>query len=310
MVLYAHAMLRRLSPVSLVLVLVAACSGAPAPAPSTPPPEAPATATADSAFTAVADRLYWAHFEFRPQLAIKLGYHQYDGKVPDRSAAAITTEIARLRAGLSELEAIDPQALSPSTRMDREILLTELHKELFGLAELRQPQRSPLYYLLFSFSLEPYIDRDYAPLPERAKALLTACRAAPTYYQQMRANLEDSLPKPGLQVGLMMTDGTVALVDEVVRKKMAALPDGQLRTDVNACLDTMVGELKALHDDLAGRMPRATDDFALGEEMFHRMRSGPGTSCRVGTSPPTARASGAPSRPTPPPRAGPTTPKR
>ncbi len=252
-------------------MLVVACSSAPSPSPVAPVEPAGGDTGADEAFAATADRLYWAHFEFRPHAAIQLGYHQYDGKVPDRSAAAIAAEIDRLAAARAELEAIDPAALSPAHRLDREVLLAEIRKELFDLRERRRPQRDPIYYLLFDFSLSPYVDREYAPLEQRATALLAACRSAPRYYAQMRENLEASLPRPGVQVGVMMTAGTTKLVDGVVRAHMAALPAGDLKSNVDACLDDLVVSLGELRADLAARMPQATDDFALGEDLFLRM---------------------------------------
>jgi uncharacterized protein (DUF885 family) len=258
--------------VALVLVLGCGSSRSPAPEPA-PAPQVERQPDADAAFAAVADRLYRAHFEFRPHQAIRLGLHEHDGRVPDRSPAAIEAEIARLTGARRELEAIDPEPLSAASRLDREVLLGELRKELFELVERRWPQRSPIVYLLFDFSLEPYIDRDYAPLEQRMTALLGACRGAPAYYQQMRANLDARLARPALQVGVMMAGGTVRLVDQVIRAQVAALPEGQLRADLDACLDALVAGLVEVRDDLAARMPEATDDFALGEEQFLRMLS-------------------------------------
>ncbi len=262
----------------LVSVLAAVCSGACAPSTVSPPSTeevARQTAPASGAesFQSVADRLYWDHFGFRPHEAIGLGHHQYDGRVPDRSPEAIAEEIDRLAAARRELEGIDPARLSEPDRLDREILMAEIRKEQFGLVQLRWPQSSPVYYLLSDFSLAPYVDRDYAPLEQRARGLLTACRQAPVYYRHMRANLDESLTRPQVLVGTMIAGGTISFVDQVVRAEMSRLPAVELRGEIDQCLDGVVTALEEVRADLESRMPKATDDFALGEELFLEMLS-------------------------------------
>jgi uncharacterized protein (DUF885 family) len=217
-----------------------------------------------------ADAFYWAHLDFRPQQAIGLGHHRYDGRVPDRSAQAIASEIDRLREGIEWLEETDPAALSFEEQLDRDVLLAEARRALFELVDLRRPFRHPIFYLLFDFSLSPYIDRDYAPVDDRARGLLSACRGAPAYYQQMLDNLDSSLARPAVQVGLMMTGGAISFADGILR---ASLPDADpsLRADIDACLTDLVDSLRGVEVALTERMAAATDEFAIGEDMFLRM---------------------------------------
>jgi uncharacterized protein (DUF885 family) len=254
-----------------VVALVFGCGGSSTPAAVAAgrPPAAQSESEAD--FQRRAEQFYWAHLDFRPHAAIQLGYHQHDGKVPDRSPATIAAEIERLRAARTWLDAVDTSRLSRQAQIDREVLLAEVRRELFDLVELDRPKRDPVYYLLFDFSLAPYVDRDYAPLQERAAGLLAACQAAPGYYKQMRANLSASLARPAIEVGMMMTVGASELVGTQVRQHMAALPAGQLRDDIDQCLTNLVSALGELRGDLAGRMAHASDSFALGEQRFVRM---------------------------------------
>jgi hypothetical protein len=256
---------RALLSMSLVL---GACRGG---VPARPAADELAAKDADHRFESRVDQAYWEHLEFRPQLAIELGYHDFDGRVPDRSGAAIAAEVKRLRTEIAWLETVDRTTLSEVNRIDLEVLLAEFRRSLFDLDELRRPFREPMFYLLFDFSLAVYVDRDYAPLETRARALLTACRAAPGYYAQMLANLDEDLSRPALMVGSMMAGGTLALVDRVLRAALAGVPDDMLRANLDGCLTRLATGLKEVQAELAKRMPTATDAFALGPERFSRM---------------------------------------
>jgi len=256
---------------AFAIAIVAGCGGSTAqPSGGAAPPAVP---TPDADFQRRAEQLYWEHLDFRPHAAIQLGYHRYDGRVPDRSKEAIAAEVDRLRAAKQWLESVDPSTLSAASQLDRDVLLAEVRRQLFDLVDLRRPFRQPFYYMLFDFSLAPYIDRDYAPLEQRARGLLQACRAAPAYYRQMIDNLDPVLSKPAIQGGLMMTSGSIAFVDGSVRAAAREVPDEQLRADLDGCLTELVAALGKVKAELGARAATATDEFAIGEEMFLRMLS-------------------------------------
>jgi uncharacterized protein (DUF885 family) len=227
----------------------------------------PASPSADKDFAAAADQFVTAHLAFRPSFAVDLGLHDYDGKVPDRSPAAITAEITRLRAAKTQFAAFDDAKLSPQRRAERALLLAEIGKELFELDTRRRPFRDPFFYL-FKFSLNPYIARDYAPAPQRMAAMLRACEGAPAYYQQAAANLEPNLPKQWLQIGMMITGGTIQFLNNDAKRAFASLPD---HDKLDACLDNLAKEVAAFKHALETRMPTATDDFRLGAAQLVQM---------------------------------------
>ena len=213
------------------------------------------------------DRFFAAHMTFRPQLAVDLGLHEYDGKVPDRSRAAIDAEIARLRAAQTTFEAIEPARLSKMRRVEREVVLAEIRKELFELDVRKRPYRDPFFYL-FRFSLTAYAAREYAPSAERAGAMLRACEASPAYYQQAATNLEDKLPRAYLQVGLMLAKGTVTYLTGDAKRAFADQP---IHGKLAACLETLAKHVGDFARTLEARMPAATDEFRIGAETLVAM---------------------------------------
>ena len=158
----------------LGLALVVACGGSSTPVES----GEPGAPDADAEFGKRAEAFYRAHLAFRPHDAIKLGHHDYDGRVPDRSRKSIEAEIGRLKQARQWLEGLQPQALSPVHQLDREVLLAEVRKELFDLERLRVPFRQPIYYFLFDFSLSSAVAGfqsasfriEYAPMTQAGDA--------------------------------------------------------------------------------------------------------------------------------------------
>lgn len=252
---------------SLILSLLVACGGPP----TVVKPEPMEPTKADGELATKIETFIAGHLAFRPNLAIDLGLHEHDGKVPDRSASAVAAEIARLEAARLTFEAIDPAKLGHESQVDREVVLAEIRKELYQLAVRRRPARDPFFYLFGGFSLNSYIAREYAPAEERAYAMLRACEAAPAYYQQAASQLEPTLPAASLQVGLMISGGVVEFVKGDARKAFAALPDAALRGKLDACLDLLAGEIATFQGSLKGRMPAATPDFRLGAQPLVEM---------------------------------------
>jgi uncharacterized protein (DUF885 family) len=241
-------------------VLAAACGGG-----SAAHPSAPARPPAEIELGAAIDAFYGPHLAFRPSTAVELGYHQYDGKIPDRSPAALQAEITRLHAARTRFEKIGARGLPAQAQVEREMVLAEIRRELFDFEVRRRPWREPFWYLR-GFSLNAYVARDYAPLPQRIGALLAACEAAPAYYQQAAANLEPVLSRPALQVGLLLTGGALEFVRKDVRAELAGLTDADLRARTTACLDRLADALTAFQGELGKRMPQASNDFALGAD--------------------------------------------
>src|SRR5687768_12332031 len=101
---------------AVAMCLLVACGSASSP-PATPAPTPVETYAADAELAEAIDRFIEAHFTFRPNLAIDLGYHAYDGQVPDRSPDAITAEVARLRAARASFQTFDARSLSPRRRV-------------------------------------------------------------------------------------------------------------------------------------------------------------------------------------------------
>lgn len=238
------------------------------PAPTEPTASTPSTAS----FETVANAQLDAYIEAHPGRGVELGLHQYDGKLPEVSQAALDAEIARLEASIADLDAVDPAGLSKLEKVERDTLLTTLRGTHFDLATRRHPWRNPMFYLE-PLSLSAYISRDYAPLEERAAAIIAIASATPGHLEHAKTNLEPNLPRTFIETALLQTRGNATFVREDVTKAVQELAqtNPELHTKVTASLADMAKALDAFAVFLEERKGQATDEYALGAETFAAM---------------------------------------
>jgi hypothetical protein len=250
----------------LAAALVFAACSKPAHLDSTTPGATEDLSPENQAFDAFAESYYWAHFDFRPDAAVELGWHKYDGMLPDRSPAAIKKEIDRLHAAAASLDAMDAGKLSHLHQLERQVLVYLTRSERFTLEELDAPHKNPAAYM-GAISPAPYIVRDYAPIAQRARAIIDEAKALPGYLATARANVPKAVPRTWLELAILQTHGTEEFIRVDVRGALAGkLGDPALEKELGAALDGASAALKEHASYLEGQRPLANDDFALGEK--------------------------------------------
>ena len=244
--------MRRLAFLALALLACAA-----------PRPAAPTATADDTAFARVRDSFYDAYLAFHPTAAIRLGYHDRDGQLGDRSAAALAGEVTRLHAALDELGRIDGGKLLGPNRVERAVLMNVARSGLFDLEVRASPSTNPFFYL-WQLNVQDYVTRDYAPLADRARAVVAYTRAAHGYLEDARKNLVGPIPRPWLEVSLVIVKGGIEFVHKDVRQALA----GAESPELSAALDQHEQDLRAFAQFLESRRADASADFALGAERY------------------------------------------
>jgi hypothetical protein len=234
---------------AIALICLAACGGA--------PPARPA-----STFAADAEAFYWAYYDRAPKEATILGWHRYDGRLPDVSPTALAAWGATMARAEATLAAHAPATLTPTERLEREVMLRKIAGERFGLERLRTPWRVPMWYLE-ALELTYYVSRDYAPLAERARAAAAIARGTRAFLRQADVNLARRMPRTWIATTRLMVDGTRSFLAKDVPAAFAGLADVR---ELDSALADMDGALDEFGRAVAAREP--TDDFALGETDF------------------------------------------
>ncbi|HEX3769803.1 MAG TPA: DUF885 domain-containing protein [Polyangiaceae bacterium] len=187
-----------------------------------------APASTAAPFAPLRDRVLDGLLADEPATARDLGLHEFDGKVAPVSAKAVADRVARLRAAADALAAVDPASLGPDDALDRAELASWIAVDLFQLVDMDAPRKSPDFYEPL-FGVSSYIDRESAPLPDRAARLVEHEEAALAEVAHVRENLTPPLSKPVAEVAARNFAGFATYLRGDVAKIIGPAGDEALR---------------------------------------------------------------------------------
>jgi len=251
----------------LFILTAAGCS-------KSPPAAPPATQTGPSVsdqWTTFVDRYIEESFVANPFFAVDQGRHDFDGRAPDFSAAGLAKEIARQKAARDEAGRFAADGLTPQQRFEREYLLRGvISKQLFWLDTARAPFRNPTWYL-DRIDPDPILSREYAPLEKRIVSYIGYAKAIPQIAAAIRANLQTPLPKTFVERGIAGFGGFASFYRSDVPKVFAPVTDPELQKQFAEANEAAAKAMDEVKDWLVSQRKTATDDFALGPELFSQM---------------------------------------
>lgn len=230
-----------------------------------------ATQTADAEYEAVAEEYIKGYFAAHPLEGTALGLHEYDGKITDYSRLALDAELSRLRRFDDRLAKFDPSKLSPRQSIDLRILQAAIKKELFQMQDMSIFERNPMVYARAA-DVNVYVKRNFAPLEDRVRSLVAIESQIPNILIAAKTNLNDVLPKPYVELAIQIARGSSDFLKKNLVVAVGGLKDEQIRA---AFQDANRRAANALADYAAWlerqKLPKASQDFALGEEKFRRL---------------------------------------
>jgi len=207
-----------------------------------------ATQTADVEYEAVAEEYIKTYLAAHPLEGTALGLHEYDGKITDYSRLALDAELSRLR----------------------RILQAAVKKDLFEMQDMSVFERNPMVYAR-AVDVNVYIKRNFAPLEDRVRSLVAIESQIPNILIAARTNLQEVLPKPYVELAIQIAKGSADFLKKDLVAAVAGLKDEQIRV---AFQEANRKAANALNDYAAWlereKLPKASLDFALGEEKFKR----------------------------------------
>lgn len=208
-------------------------------------------------------------FLLRPTTAAYLGLHEYDGLLPDLSVESTGRWVATAQELLDTLDGIPDSDLSVSRRLDRNLLRLLLEGNLFDLTATRELDRNPMAYL-FHPDLTNYISRDYAPVADRVAGIVRILTSVPSLLENAKRRLEPVLPRPFVTLSIQIAGGLPAHFEE--GETFAGTGSAALRDEVHKAREGADAAVRSFAEWLrVERLPRVSDDFALGPERFQRL---------------------------------------
>lgn len=258
----------------LTLALLGGCDQAGDP----PPPAADEPATSGTGpaedWNVFVDGFIDGYFEAHPAFAVVQGRHEYDGRLPDWSRDGIEREIDRLGELRARALAFDDAALDEAQRFQRDYLISRIDRDLFWLDVADWPFRNPSFYfdwMLDSLDPSPYVTLTYAPPAERLGAIVRYLENIPKAAEQIRANLRTPMPRSYVEYGIDAFDGLADYFGNELVEAFAEVQDPALEQAFAAARQPAIDAMAGLARWLESERERATDDFALGRELFRRM---------------------------------------
>src|SRR2546427_3430218 len=116
----------------------------------------------------LAKEILQARWDFPPTTAASVGLHRYDGLLGDYSPPSLRRRIAKVTQQLRALDVLEAKTHPAGrARLELGVLRGMLLSERLDLADLREPQELPPYFL-FRLSIVNYVMRNYAPQIGRA----------------------------------------------------------------------------------------------------------------------------------------------
>ncbi len=214
------------------------------------------------------------HLVAHPQWAVVNGRHEFDGQMPDWSRAGIEAEIARMHEVRDAAMAFTDEQLTDEQQYQREYLVSRVDQDLFWSEKVRWPFRNPMHYTgWMSDSLDPsvYIALNYAPIEERMAAFTKYLLTLPEIAKHIRENLEMPMPRTWLQLGIDAFGGYADYFENDVPAIWASVEDQELQAAFAVANAAAVKAMQELTDWLESNRATASEDYALGTELFEQM---------------------------------------
>lgn len=281
----------RAAAATALVVSAAACNSwsPPAPPPSGPPPAPPdevvharpptraratvakvASTTTSTSFAPLRDRVIDELLRDEPSLGRAMGLHEFDGKIADYSAAGIAARVDRLTRIRAELAGVTG-SISANDALDLALLTGHIDLTLFRLVDLAEPKRRPQFYDEL-FAVNSYLDREYAPITDRARALLAHEQASLAQIKNVRANLVSPMSRPIVETAAKIYGGYAKYLRGDVVKLLTGVGDAAFQESFTKTNEALAKEADALAKHLTTvEVPRGDTSHILGPERYRKL---------------------------------------
>ncbi|HMI55471.1 MAG TPA: DUF885 domain-containing protein [Gemmatimonadaceae bacterium] len=222
-------------------------------------------------FARFVDTYFDSLYSFSPSQGTAAGFHQYDNKVEDFSAANVNRRIATLHSLQSQLDSIRTTQLALDDSIDAAMIDGAIKSELQDEEELANWKKNPMGYVgLPGNAVDLLMKRDFAAPADRLKSVTARLRGVPAVLTAMRQNIVNP-PREFTDLADRIAGGSVGFFKEDVATwaKGAAGSDSSALREFTQVNDSVVASMQSAADWLKGTlMPRSKGKFAIGAKAF------------------------------------------
>jgi Bacterial protein of unknown function (DUF885) len=218
----------------------------------------------------VDDYLAYLH-EVHPTGATLDGVHTHDDLLEDLSRQGVEQDTHALSGFFRRLQDINSNDLTAVEKAEQPMVAANIQARMFELEQVRTWERDPqLYSDTLCSSMAAQAIFPHAPLPERARRVLSKLRQAGRLVQAARDNIKDP---PGIfvKVGLEAFRGALSFIEKDLPRAFSALDDMHLLGDLadasTEAARAIGSYVQYLDEELS---PKARASFRLGRDVFER----------------------------------------
>ncbi|MEP6733803.1 MAG: DUF885 domain-containing protein [bacterium] len=255
-----------------VMAMFTACNAAEKPASSGS--ASTTVSSADSSFLALAKEVIADRLKRSPSAATDLGVHTYDDQLDDFSAAAVQASSQAMKDFRAKLVAIDTTTLSAQNKADRELLVRSMDAGILANDVMKRWTKDPDSYS-GGITNAAYVimKRNFAPGPDRLRALIARERKMPAALAEARKNL-DNPPKIYTEIALEQIDGGIGFFKNDVAGAFADVKDSTLIKEFKQTNDSVMAALadykKWMQQEL---LPKSKGSYAFGADTYTKALS-------------------------------------
>src|SRR5438128_6754292 len=218
------------------------------------------------------DDYFNAYLEWNPSSATSFGFHQYDDRLEDYSAAAFEKRIAKLKQLQTQIASL-PATRTPDEAIDAEILDDQIRAELLDLETLQTWRHNPMNYVsLPGGAIDNLMKRNFAPPAERLRSVTARLKGVPAMIAAMKQNVQNP-PHEFTDLAFRIAHGSIGFFKDSVANwaKDAAGNDtallGQFNEANRAAADSLEDAATWLEKTL---LPNSKGAYAIGADNFSK----------------------------------------
>jgi uncharacterized protein (DUF885 family) len=234
------------------------------------PVSTPAPGPLDGNFWDLVEADFRRRIERHPIIATFLGLHDTDGRLDDASRDVVAQEIAETHELESDLRTIDPAGLAQSVRIERELALHNIRRELFDLETHRVWERRSTAMDGVGDSLFAIFARDYAPLADRLGSLTSRLEAVPVFLEQHKTRATAPQVRLWQQLEIEAGGEMPSLFGEI-KAAGAGVLDERAQARLDKAVETASAAVVAYVDELKSKMGSTVEEWALGSDLLDQL---------------------------------------
>ncbi|HEV7178484.1 MAG TPA: DUF885 domain-containing protein [Candidatus Baltobacteraceae bacterium] len=222
----------------------------------------------DDQYVNIARSYFNESFERHPVFATFAGLHQWDAKLGDFSAAAVTADLATDRAYLTKLGALDRTKLSPEVAIDEQMLENSLNDDLLLNGTLEQWKHDPAQYSQTATgSVFAVISRAYAPLDVRMRNVIAREKLVPAMLQTARKNIT-TVDATTQRIAAQETAGSAMFFTQTVPIAFTSVKSPALQAQLKSANAGAMEAMKSYAAWIGKLKPSGT--FAIGADAYQK----------------------------------------